>query len=398
MWRRIHQSYFFVATCAGIVAGIILANFWTTTEDLSWSKNGPLRAIFLVCIIIILLCAYFYPRRLFIIPSFAAGIIIGLLRGGQGTALKVEDALAAKDWFANRINSVLPEDAAKLCIAYLLGTKADLQKSFTEALRVAGLSHIVVASGAHLSILLSAARKIFGKISRRAGLIFALVFIFSFMAVVGFSPSIMRAGLTSTLSLLAWYSGRKFTPARIILIVMTITLLIEPGFVTNLGWQLSFASFGGIMILAPRLTEFFYGKNRPGFFAKMLITTAAATIATAPISLYYFGTFSIISFAANLIILPTLPYAMGLTFGAGLVGNVPIIGNLINGAAAILISFHIKIIEFFGAQEMFLIQVPTKNPAVFLLYLPVAIYLIRQKQIKMVKLNKINWRKHVRTQ
>ena len=320
------------------------------------------------------------------------------MRGSQGTVLKIDEAVTLKNWFASKINAVLPNDVAQLGIAYLLGVKANLPSTFTEALRVAGLSHIVVASGTHLSILVTATRKIFGRISRRSGLVFALIFIFTFMAIVEFSPSIMRAGLTSALSLLAWYCGRKFAPARIILIVMTITLLIEPSFITDLGWQLSFASFGGIMILTPRLTYFFYGKNRPGFVAKMLLTTAAATIATAPISFYHFGSLSLISFVANLIILPTLPYAMALTFGAGLVGGVPLIGNLVGGAATILISFHIRTIEFLGTQEMFLIQIPAKNPAVFLLYLPVALCLIRQKQIKMVKLDKINWRKHVRTQ
>ncbi len=310
-------------------------------------------------------------------------------------SLELDAAVITRDWFAERVKSALPIEEASLGTAYLLGVKDNLAKDFIESLRVAGLTHVVVASGTHLSILIDAARKLFGKISRRAGLVFALVFIFGFMAIVGFSPSILRAGLVSILSLVAWYSGRKFAPWRIILIAATITLLINPGFLTNIGWQLSFASFGGIMIVGPILSRYYFGRDGPGLLGKTILATAAATLMTAPISLYHFGSLSLIAFAANLIVLPTLPYVMGVTFAAGVLG-LPII----NTAAEFCLKFHIAVINFFGEQRMFLIEIPPRDLKILLLYIPILFYLlwIRQKQIKMVKLDKINWRKHVRTQ
>ena len=70
-------------------------------------------------------------------------------------------------------------------------------------------------------------------------------------------------------------------------------------------------------MLAPKILEFFYGNQKPNFVVSTILTTISATLTTLPIVLYYFGQISLISVFANLLILPTLPYAMGLTFGYG---------------------------------------------------------------------------------
>ena len=68
------------------------------------------------------------------------------------------------------------------------------------------------------------------------------------------------------------------------------------------------------MILGPKITKYFYGEKKPGFIGETVITTLSATLMTLPITLYYYGTISLISVVANLLILPTLSYAMGLVF------------------------------------------------------------------------------------
>ena len=62
-----------------------------------------------------------------------------------------------------RVKSQIPEEQADLGLSYLLGMKAGLSEKLDENLRVVGLTHIVVASGAHLAILVEVVKKIFGK-------------------------------------------------------------------------------------------------------------------------------------------------------------------------------------------------------------------------------------------
>lgn len=294
--------------------------------------------------------------------------------------------LNLRNWFADRIASQLPEPENNLGLSYLLGMKTGLPDDLNDNLRIVGLVHIVVASGAHLSILVEVARKIFGKLSRFSGVLFSIIFILFFMAVVGFTPSIMRAGIMAILAIVAWYIGHKFAPWRIILIVAAITLIINPMFIINLGWLLSFASFAGIMILGPKLSQFFYGDRQPKFIASVILTTISATLMTLPITLYYFGTLSLISIFANLLILPTLPIAMGLTFATGVLADIPLINTTSSFLTEKLLDFHISTVNFFAEAKFFLITIDPYQPYVFVIYLfiflPLIIGLIRQKMLK----------------
>ena len=294
--------------------------------------------------------------------------------------------LLVRNWFSERIRRLIQEPEVNLGLSYLLGMKSGLPDDLSEKLRMVGLVHIVVASGAHLSILVEIARKIFGRISRFSGLLFSIIFVMFFMAMVGFTPSILRAGVMSILTLLAWYVGRKFASWRIILIVMAFTLMINPMFIINLGWLLSFASFSGIMILGPRLTRFFYGEKKPGFIAETIITTVSATLMTLPIILYYYGMVSLISVVANLLILPTLSYAMGLVFLTGVVAGIPGVRTFVSFLATKLLDFHIMVVEFFGAQKSFIVTIDPYQPQVFLIYglvlIPVILGLLRRRKMK----------------
>lgn len=391
MKKFLHQSYIFVGFCLGVMVGMILMAIF------DWKFfASPIWVIFAILLFVF---AYFRPTYAFLVAAFIGGMIIAAVRATNFTESFLESSefiLMVRDWFAERICGVVEEPEAQLGVSYLLGMKSNLPAMLDENLKAVGLAHIVVASGAHLSILVDVARKIFGKVSRLFGLCFSLLFIMFFMSMVGWTPSILRAGIMAILTLLAWYSGRKFAAWRIILIVMTITLLIDPTFLTNVGWLLSFASYAGIMILGPAITRHFFGKKKPGFLASSIITTISATLLTMPIVLYYFGSISLISVVANLLILPTLPYAMLLTFLAGVFAEVPWLGVGIGWLATKLLQFHIAVIEFFGAQTYFIISVPRYNTLIFLLYIPILLPFcwgkIRQCYKKVVKLREVSYK------
>ena len=279
-----------------------------------------------------------------------------------------DTVLLIRDTFSERIKRLIPEPEVNLGLSYLLGMKAGLPEDLSENLRIVGLTHIVVASGAHLSILVGIAWKIFGKLSRFAGLFFSIGFVLFFMCMVGWTPSILRAGVMAILSLITWYCGRKMEPWRLILITMAFTLMLNPMFLINLGWLLSFASYAGIMILGPRLIEFFYGVKKPGFIASTILVTISATLMTLPISLYFYGTLSLISVLANLLILPTLSAAMGCVFMAGVVAGIPGVEQLVGYVATKILDFHIIVIEFFGGMKEFMVEISPYQIWVFTLY------------------------------
>ncbi len=224
-----------------------------------------------------------------------------------------------RDFFAEKVRRIIPSPEADLGLGYLLGQKNSLPADLENALKITALTHIVVASGYNLTVLVNFARKFFGKFSKKLATLAMFALIFGFVLVVGFSPSMTRAGIVAALSVIFWYFGRKVNPYFLLIFVAILTLLISPTNLFDLGWQLSFGSFFGVMILAPLLKKFLFEcPEKLGSSASIFFETLSAQIATLPLLIYTFGAFSLVSLAANMLVLPFVPIAMLLTFLTGI--------------------------------------------------------------------------------
>lgn len=241
-------------------------------------------------------------------------------------------ALQVRDTFADAVRTGVPDPEASLGIGFLVGQRRSLPADLDEALQIAGLMHIVVASGYNLTILVRLARRIFMKVSRFASAFTSGGMILAFLAVTGASPSMSRAGLVAGLSLLAWYYGRRFHPLVLLPFAAAVTVFINPSFAWNdLGWQLSFAAFGGVMIVAPLMQRYFFGEEKPGIIRQILGETVAAQLCTMPILIAAFGTFSNVAILANMLVVPLVPLAMLFTFIVGVTAiAVPMITPIIS--------------------------------------------------------------------
>lgn len=302
--------------------------------------------------------------------------------------------LTMRDFFADKVRLHLSDGQAALGLGYLLGARSSLPDGLADTLKIVGLTHIIVASGANLSILIGFARKFLGKISRFTGLIGSALLVFSYVGIVGLQPSMTRAGLVSVLSLVAWYVGRNFQPWRLLTIVAAATLLYNPMYLIDLGWLLSFASFAGIMILGPEVTKFFYGEKEPNFLGATLLETVSASLLCTPILLYFFGTLSLISLLANLLILPTISAAMALTFLTGVLAMVaPPLAGVVGWVTGKLLDYHLWVINFFGAQDLFLLKIPAEDPRVFLLYIPLLLLMGGKKLYNLYKCKRLKMSK-----
>ena len=254
-------------------------------------------------------------------------------------------ALHVRDSFGEKVRLGIHEPAASLGMGYLTGQRRSLPEELDAALKIAGLTHIVVASGYNLTILVRAVKRLFEKRSRYLTVFLSALLILGFMAVTGLSPSMMRAGLVAGLSLAAWYFGRKFHPVTLLVFAAALTGISNPSYVWgNLGWQLSFAAFAGVMVLAPLAQRYFFGEKQPGIVRQILGETIAAQIMTAPLLLYAFGQLSNVAIVANLLVLPFVPLAMLLTFVTGIVGYVvPAIVTAIALPAQWLLDYMVKV-------------------------------------------------------
>lgn len=257
-------------------------------------------------------------------------------------------ARVIRDWFADAIRRVIPDPEASLGIGFLTGQRRSLPDDLVLSLQTVGLTHVVVASGYNLTILVRLARRLFVKISKYLSVLSASVMIVAFISITGVSPSMSRAGLVSSLGLMAWYYGRKFHPIVLLFVSIAITLIINPSYAWgDLGWQLSFLAFAGVMIIAPLMQRYFFGDDKPGIVRQILGETVSAQLATVPVIVASFGQISNVAIVSNLLVLPFVPLAMLLTFVAGISSLLmPIIANFISIPAVWLLHYMIAVTEF----------------------------------------------------
>lgn len=253
-----------------------------------------------------------------------------------------------RDWFADAVRRVIPEPQASLGIGFLTGQKSALPEDLAEALKIAGLTHIVVASGYNLTILVQASRRIFLKVSKYLSAVFSALMITAFVAVAGLSPSMSRASLVSGLGLAAWYYGHTFHPFVLLPLAAAVTVAIQPSYVWgDMGWQLSFVAFAGVMIVAPLLQTYFFGAKQPGLLRQILGETVSAHAVTVPIIALGFGVVSNVAIIANLLVVPLVPLAMLLTFVSGILSlGAPAIAWIISVPTSWLLGYMTNVATF----------------------------------------------------
>lgn len=229
-----------------------------------------------------------------------------------------------KNFIAGMLNA-LPEPAASFGIGLLVGQRNLLPDDVALVLTTAGLTHIVAVSGYNLTIITRAIQRSFKRFSRFQTVFAAGLLIYLFILVTGFSPSIIRAGLVAAIGLLAWYFGRKLRPTLLIMFVAALTAFANPLYVWgDIGWYLSFLAFFGVLVLAPVALQAFAKKDieNTNFFAGIVTESFAAQIMTLPLIMLIFSRFSLVGLAANIVIVPMVPFAMLFSLIAGIAGMI----------------------------------------------------------------------------
>lgn len=197
--------------------------------------------------------------------------------------------------------------AGGLLLALLCGAKEYTDSTVAENFRNSGLSHILALSGMHLSMFSSIAMFIGNKIGRKKiSFIIRISALVIFVWFAGLSPSLLRAFICSTLTLLAIMTGTK-DPDMIMILCFSFLLqsIISPEDIQNLGFMLSYGALAGILLTNKCFFQL-YSKILPVYFSASLGSSTGAQIITIPIALKFFGSFAPIGIIATSIISPLI--------------------------------------------------------------------------------------------
>lgn len=228
--------------------------------------------------------------------------IVSVDEGSLGPLLRLRNGLLA---------SILPAtDPARALIAGVVcGRSAELRaQPAGDWFSVTGTAHLIAVSGSHLAIvgfvIESALQKT--RLSRglqRGLLVLALA---AYAVFTGASPSAVRACFMVAATLVANGAGRRRHGLSALFVTMAIFVLLRPTVLFEMGFQLSCASVFAILCFCPYATYALVELGVPSGVASILSVTLCSQLATLPVTIPAFGTFSLIAPLANTVIGPVI--------------------------------------------------------------------------------------------
>ncbi len=217
-----------------------------------------------------------------------------------------------KESLIEKINWKLNEPQSSLIMGILFGQDRLFSEDFEKNVRIAGVSHIVAASGYNITILILASSKILSFLPFKARFPINMLLIWGFSILSGLSPSILRACIMTSVALCGTLMGRKNTIHVTLPLATLIFVLVDPKIVFDVGFQLSVMATLGLIYLQPSLASLVKKlfKKDFGFVNDTLLTTLSCTLTTLPVTVMTFKTLSVWSVLANCLILPVIESTM----------------------------------------------------------------------------------------
>ncbi|WP_415809314.1 ComEC/Rec2 family competence protein [Litorimonas haliclonae] len=230
---------------------------------------------------------------------------------------------------ASHIHTVAPSETAGLQAALLTGVRRYIPPEHTDALRTAGLAHILAISGLHMGLLAGTAYWIFtfllvhiSPLSRRYDVrkfaaILGIGAATGYLILSGASVATQRAYIMAVIVFLAVILNRRAISVRSVSVAAAITLLLHPEALLSVGFQMSFAAVLALVVVYRSWRDFTPGGSPKGWLTKLRndtlslsVTSFVAGLATAGFALFHFGRIARFGLVGNLLAMPLFTFAV----------------------------------------------------------------------------------------
>jgi len=266
--------------------------------------------------------------------------------------------------FVDYVDTQLSQTAASAVNALCFNVTADLDRETYENLQRTGTIHIVSASGLHVLIFAAGISALAALLPIPRGWRLVLIFgILAFYAMgAGMRPPVVRAVLMAALLGASTLLRREPDLLSAVGISAILYLLWRPEAVYDIGFQFSFVTVSALGMFLPLREELPEAPLRRLFAEAKEVGRASlvATLASAPLTAYYFGMVSIVSVPANVLIATALPFLTLTAFFAHGVSFVwPALSmGLLKVVVEPLVGWILWVAEVFGSLDFAALSTP----------------------------------------
>lgn len=240
-----------------------------------------------------------------------------------------------------RVSQLLPSPQAELLSGILLGNKKNLPGKLKLALRDSSTLHMVVVSGQNLTLLAALFMNLSGLLKRKLAILISIIAVIFYTLLTGAQVPVLRAAIMAILAFGAQISGRQKDGVYVLILTGGLMLLVNPKWLTDLSFQLSFLATLGVIVVAPILEVKL--NFLPQFIKQDLAITIGAQIMVIPIIAQYFHQLSLVGIFANLMVGWTIPIIM-------ILGTLMLIfGSIFALITNIFLTYFIYVVQFFAS-------------------------------------------------
>ena len=216
-----------------------------------------------------------------------------------------------KNKFLEQIDNTFIEPVSSLLSGILLGVESSLGDDLEDVFRIVALIHIVVLSGYNISIVAEGIIRGLAFVPKKISFGIAIVAIILFVIMTGASSATVRAGIMASILLIGKIFDRTSEALITLLIAACLMVLHNPYILFyDVGFHLSFLATAGILIIVPRLIEFFSYIRNDLLIRDIILTTISAQFAILPYIVWRIGDVSVIGVVANILVIPLVPIIM----------------------------------------------------------------------------------------
>lgn len=191
----------------------------------------------------------------------------------------------------------------------VMGDDREQPQSMINSFRASGLSHLVAVSGQNVAYVLAAVGPWLRARRLAMRLVLTCAVLAWFVVLTRAEPSVVRAAVMAGIVAASFAFGRSANAKHVLCITAISLLCIDPMMARSVGFLLSTAATAGLAWMLPVASRV-VGK---GPVRDVIAATLAATIGTAPLSLFFFQNLPVVSMIAN-------PFAVPIAGAVMLIG------------------------------------------------------------------------------
>lgn len=211
---------------------------------------------------------------------------------------------AVRDYAKESFKTYIGGENSAILSGIMLSDRTGMSEELRSAVNTAGLSHLFVASGMHLSLLCGLLLFLLSKLRlpRAVSLLICALLMHFFALVVGGGASIQRAVLMFDFSVLAYLTRGDEDRLYSCMCVAFLMLLLQPLYLFSTGFLLSFACVFGILFLERPMRRILNRICKWKALGEMLSIGLCAQVFTLPIVATCFHALPLYSVLYNLLI------------------------------------------------------------------------------------------------